>query len=203
MNDPLLRTLAPVAAPATLLRSVLRALGLVADRYVVRPSPVGEVLITHNDRGISACIPIAGRALGDVASEFRSRFGRSCEADPSPPAGLVDAIDGALAGGSPASLAFDVGALRPFQRAVLDKTSEIPAGQVRSYGWVAAAIGRPAAVRAVGTALGRNPIPLLIPCHRVVRSDGRIGDYGLGPPAKLAVLAAEGVDVDAERSRLR
>lgn len=203
MTDPLLRALSPVAAPATLLPSVLRSLGLVADRFVVRPSPVGDVLITHNVRGISACIPVAGRALGDVATAFRSRFGRSCEADPSPPPGLVDAIDGALAGGSTTTLAFDVGDLRPFQRAVLDKTAEIPAGQVRSYGWVAAAIGRPGAVRAVGTALGRNPIPLLIPCHRVVRSDGRIGDYGLGPPAKLAVLAAEGVDIDAERSRLR
>lgn len=203
MTDPLLRALGPVTAPATLLPSVLGFLGLIADRFVVRPSPVGEVLISYNDRGISACIPIAGRALQDVAAEFRSRFGRSCEADPSPPAGLVDAIDGALAGGSPTSLTFDVASLRPFQRQVLDKTAEIPAGQVRSYAWVAAAIGRPRAVRAVGTALGRNPIPLLIPCHRVVRSDGHIGDYGLGPPAKLAVLTAEGVDVDAERSRLR
>lgn len=190
-------------AVAISLQSVLPSLGPVADRYVVRPSPVGEVLITYNDRGISACIPTAHRAIGDVAAEFRSRFIRSCEGDPSPPAGLVDAIDGALAGGSPASLTFDVDGLRPFQRAVLEKTAEIPAGQVRSYGWVAAAIGHPGAVRAVGTALGRNPIPLLIPCHRVVRSDGRIGDYGLGPPAKLAVLTAEGVDVDVERSRLR
>lgn len=203
MNDPLVRSLGTVRAPSTLMPSVLRVLGLSPDRYVVRPSPVGEVLITHNERGISACIPVAGRALEDVAEEFLSRFGRPCAADPSPPPAFVDAVDGALAGGSAATLSFDVTDLRPFQRAVLDKTAEIPAGQVRSYGWVAAAIGRPRAVRAVGTALGRNPIPLLIPCHRVVRSDGRIGDYGLGPPAKLAVLTAEGVDVDIESSRLR
>jgi O-6-methylguanine DNA methyltransferase len=79
----------------------------------------------------------------------------------------------------------------------LIKAREIPAGQVRPYGWIASEIGRPKAVRAVGTALGRNPVPLLIPCHRVVRTDGRVGDYAFGPPAKRALLAAEGLDPDA------
>ncbi|MEO5917984.1 MAG: methylated-DNA--[protein]-cysteine S-methyltransferase, partial [Candidatus Limnocylindrales bacterium] len=68
-------------------------------------------------------------------------------------------------------------------------------GEVRSYGWIAAEIGRPRAVRAVGTALSRNPVPLVVPCHRVVRSDGTIGQYSLGgPDAKRAVLASEGLD---------
>jgi O-6-methylguanine DNA methyltransferase len=61
---------------------------------------------------------------------------------------------------------------------------------------VAREIGRPKAVRAVGSALGRNPVPVLIPCHRVVRSDGQIGNYGLGVPMKRALLSAEGVDLD-------
>ena len=67
---------------------------------------------------------------------------------------------------------------------------------MRSYAWVAKEIGHPAAVRAVGTALGRNPVPLVVPCHRVVRTDGSVGNYGFGSPAKRALLTAEGADPD-------
>ena len=75
------------------------------------------------------------------------------------------------------------------------KALEIPRGEVRPYGWIAAEIGRPKAVRAVGTALAHNPVPLVVPCHRVVRSDGMIGQYSMGgPEAKRRVLAAEGLD---------
>ena len=83
-----------------------------------------------------------------------------------------------------------------FERAVLLKALEIPRGEVRTYGWIAAEIGRPAAVRAVGSALRKNPVPVLIPCHRVVRSDGHIGQYALGgSDAKRTILAAEGLAV--------
>lgn len=103
---------------------------------------------------------------------------------------------GAVPGELPAGIGFDLGELGDFQRAVLVKTLEIPPGEVRSYAWVARELGRPKAVRAVGNALARNPVPILIPCHRVVRSDGRVGDYGAGgPQAKRAILAAEGVDL--------
>ena len=63
------------------------------------------------------------------------------------------------------------------------KALEIPRGEVRPYGWIAAEIGKPRAVRAVGTALGHNPVPLIVPCHRVVRSDGMIGQYSMGGPS--------------------
>jgi O-6-methylguanine DNA methyltransferase len=77
------------------------------------------------------------------------------------------------------------------------KALEIPRGEVRPYGWIAAEIGRPKAVRAVGTALGHNPVPLIVPCHRVVRSDGTLGQYSLGGPEnKRTILAAEGADPD-------
>jgi O-6-methylguanine DNA methyltransferase len=92
--------------------------------------------------------------------------------------------------------------LPDFERQVLLKVLEIPRGEVRPYAWVAAELGRPLAVRAVGNAVARNPIPFVIPCHRVVRSDGRIGNYGAGGPiAKRAVLESEGVDTD-EMERL-
>jgi O-6-methylguanine DNA methyltransferase len=87
--------------------------------------------------------------------------------------------------------------LTEFERAVLLKTLEIPPGEIRPYGWIAAEIDRPKAVRAVGTALAHNPIPLFIPCHRVVRSDGHLGRYSLGgPAAKRSALASEGVAIE-------
>ncbi len=80
---------------------------------------------------------------------------------------------------------------RPLSRAVAPPELR---GEVRPYGWVAREIGHPAAVRAVGTALANNPIPYFIPCHRVVRTDGKIGNYGGGgPEAKRAILTLEGV----------
>jgi O-6-methylguanine DNA methyltransferase len=91
---------------------------------------------------------------------------------------------------------FDLRGLTPFSQAVLRKTLEIPRGQVRPYGWIAREIGHPAAVRAVGTALANNPIPYFIPCHRVVRTDGAIGNYGGGgPEAKRNILMLEGVQL--------
>lgn len=87
----------------------------------------------------------------------------------------------------------DLSGLPPFQQRVLIATAAIPCGATRSYAWVAARIGAPRAVRAVGTALARNPIPLLIPCHRVLRSDGGLGGFSLGAgrPLKAALLELE------------
>ncbi|MEW6268153.1 MAG: methylated-DNA--[protein]-cysteine S-methyltransferase [Thermodesulfobacteriota bacterium] len=74
----------------------------------------------------------------------------------------------------------DLCAVHGFQRAVLGAASAIPLGEVRTYAWIASHIGKPGAVRAVGNALGSNPVPLLVPCHRVVRSDGTMGGYSFG-----------------------
>jgi len=78
----------------------------------------------------------------------------------------------------------------PFQRAVLEATASIPWGEVRTYGWVAERIGQPGAARAVGRALGANPLPLVIPCHRVVAA-GSGGGYGGGMHRKEYLLALE------------
>lgn len=83
----------------------------------------------------------------------------------------------------------------PFEQAVYDTLVTIPAGSVLTYAQMAAAIGRPRAARAVGQALARNPHPVAVPCHRVVRSDGALGGYSGagGTSAKRALLEAEGV----------
>ena len=79
----------------------------------------------------------------------------------------------------------------PFQRAVWDALLDIPYGETRTYGEIARAIGRPTAVRAVGLANGRNPLPIVVPCHRVIGSSGRLVGYGGGLPVKQALLDRE------------
>jgi O-6-methylguanine DNA methyltransferase len=180
------------AAPPDLLGAVLDAVGLV-DRYIERTTPIGSVFIAYNSSGVSA-VAVADDEAEFVAG-FERRFQRAIVPETAPRAEFVRKIDRALAG-ERVNLTYDLRGVSDFGRAVLAKAREIPAGQVRPYGWIAAEIGKPNAVRAVGTALGHNPVPLLIPCHRVVRTDGRIGDYAFGSPAKRAVLAAEGVDPD-------
>jgi O-6-methylguanine DNA methyltransferase len=85
----------------------------------------------------------------------------------------------------------DLDDLPPFTRAVLKVTAGIPYGEVRSYRWIAKKLRKPGASRAVGNALARNPIPIIIPCHRVVRSDGAIGGFALGASWKRRLLELE------------
>jgi len=82
------------------------------------------------------------------------------------------------------------GELTDFQWRVLKVTSKIPLGQTRSYKWVAEQIGNPKAVRAVGQALRRNPYPIIIPCHRVIKEDGTLGGYAGGSSKRKAELLA-------------
>jgi O-6-methylguanine DNA methyltransferase len=85
----------------------------------------------------------------------------------------------------------DLAGVGEFQRQVLEAARLIPFGEARPYAWIAARIGHPRAVRAVGTALGRNPVPLILPCHRVWRSDGGLGGYIFGAAVKDRLAALE------------
>jgi O-6-methylguanine DNA methyltransferase len=89
------------------------------------------------------------------------------------------------------SLRYDIAGLSSFTKAVLKETVYIPYGQVRTYQWIADRLGKPKAARAVGSALARNPLPIIIPCHRVVRGDGRIGRFALGSEWKKRLLRLE------------
>ncbi len=85
----------------------------------------------------------------------------------------------------------------PFQIKVWEALLRVPEGQVTTYSDIAASIGHPAAVRAVGTAVGRNPISWLIPCHRAIRREGGLGGYHWGLPVKRALLAWESARSEA------
>jgi O-6-methylguanine DNA methyltransferase len=89
------------------------------------------------------------------------------------------------------SVPVDLAAVPEFQAKVLRAATAIPFGQAQPYAWVARRIGHPGAVRAVGTALGKNPVPLIVPCHRVLKSDGGVGGYIFGTRLKARLLEIE------------
>jgi O-6-methylguanine DNA methyltransferase len=167
--------------------------GCGLDRYVVAPSALGDVYVAWNATGVSA----VRRTSGDDAFEawYRERFGRGCvpavEDDPTSSAAR------AKLRGEDVDVPVDLGDCSPFEQRVLRKAAEIGRGNARPYGWVAREIGTPEATRAVGNALGRNPVPLLIPCHRVIRTGGSVGGYVFGGEAKRTLLEGEGIDFGA------
>jgi O-6-methylguanine DNA methyltransferase len=179
-------------APAGLAHATLVAVGL-ADDYAIIASPVGDLRVVWNGRGVSE---VSGETDDDTfEARFHARTGRVARRVPALPADLAHKIERRLAGDRHNRIDLDLRGSTPFEQAVWRKALEIPRGEVRPYGWIAAEIGRPKAVRAVGTALGHNPVPLIVPCHRVVRSDGMIGQYSLGGPEnKRTILAGEGAD---------
>ncbi|MFB4320532.1 methylated-DNA--[protein]-cysteine S-methyltransferase [Actinomadura sp. 21ATH] len=178
-----LAALATDAPPALLDR--------VAARRVQVPGPLEDVHVAFTDHGVAFLR--AGMDERAFTAAFRERFARPLLPADRPPAGLEPALRTGRAG----SLRLDLRGLTDFEAAVLAATATIPRGQTRPYAWVARQAGNPGAVRAAGSALGRNPLPLLIPCHRVTRSDGAIGQYVFGAGAKERLLRAEAVDLDA------
>jgi O-6-methylguanine DNA methyltransferase len=179
-------------APRSLLPAVLRRVGL-GDSYWQLDSAIGPVFVGHSRAGIS--MVARARSAAEFAKSFEKRFGRPIAPDMALPPKNVRALVAGRLRGRDAGLRFDLRGLSEFERAVLLKALEIPPGEVRPYSWVAREIGHPDAVRAAGSALAKNPVPLLIPCHRVVRSDGHIGDYSLGGPRnKRTLLESEGAE---------
>lgn len=156
-------------------------------------TPVGDVLISVTANGLAAIGFLAYCSPDESARDMARRGITPTDDD----ARIEQAIsqltryfDGDL---SQFETEVDLGGVSEFTRLVLDATSSIPYGEVRTYGEVAAMIDTPGATQAVGNALGMNPIPIVIPCHRVIRSDGSMGSYTGGVHIKRALLDIEGV----------
>lgn len=161
-------------------------------------TPFGEALVMGTDRGICGIGFTAetGRAaaMADLAARWpRARFEEA-------PGALSDWTRAAFEQAGETRLHM-IGA--PFQIKVWEALLQVPSGHVTTYSEIAAAIGRPRAVRAVGTAVGRNPVGFLIPCHRAIRKGGGLGGYHWGLPVKRTMLAWESAREEAGRSRTR
>jgi methylated-DNA-[protein]-cysteine S-methyltransferase len=161
-------------------------------RYASVETPIGRLYFAYDRDGI---------VLAKLA-EDDSHFIEHCleeyqtlvEPDPSPPAALLRVVQSRL--GANVEVPLHLERFTSFQRAVLRAVSNIPYGEVRTYEQIAESVGHPRAARAVGEVMRTNRIPVLIPCHRVVRSGGDVGRYSPDPSLKLKILLAEGVPLD-------
>ena len=155
-------------------------------RWTHFDSPLGQMLIAATSKGICRL------TFDDDVESLRSLFPKAAIVEDS--GGLRELVEGALVAIeqplAARELPIDV-AGTAFQEAVWRELRKIPLGETRSYAQIAAAIGQPGAVRAVGTANGDNHVAVLIPCHRVIRSDGSLGGYAGGLDRKRKLLAAE------------
>jgi len=183
--------------PASLRRNAIRARLLnayPATRLAIFETSLGWVGVAFSNRGIRALhLPRGSRAhaLRDLQRAFP--YGVIA----APPANIAHELrEYAQGRRREFDVTLDWSALKPFQRAVLMSAREIPFGETRSYGWLANAIGKPRASRAVGQALHNNPVPILVPCHRVVASDGGLGGYAGGLALKRKLLALEGATLN-------
>lgn len=164
-------------------------------RYTTVPlAPLGPVHVAWTEHGV-CCLTATGDERSFQA-ELSRRFGGDARRDDGRQAGWEEMLNAWLAG-EPVDAALDVGWASPFERTILERCRAIPRGEVRPYQWLSAECGGPGAARAAGTVMRKNPIPLLIPCHRVVTAAGDLGNYSMGGPTiKRMLLEAEGVDVD-------
>ena len=156
-------------------------------RYAVLDTPLGQMLVAATKKGICRL------TFDEDVTALKRRF-PNADIQPAD-AAMASLISGVMqAIETPSAMPdmpIDVRGTA-FQEAVWRELRKIPAGETRSYADIAAAIGEPGAVRAVGTANGSNPVAVLVPCHRVIRSDGTLGGYGGGLDRKRKLLAAEG-----------
>lgn len=161
-------------------------------RFTTGKSPLGSVLVASTDRGVCA-VSLQESAEGAEES-LRARFPKAnIDRDDEALRPALDSVLARIAGRKlDSALPLDLQGT-DFQREVWNQLLSIPPGSTRSYLDVAQAINRPKATRAVAQACGANPVAVVVPCHRVVMSDGSLGGYSGIPGVKKALLAAEGV----------
>ena len=171
-----------------------------APRFALFATAFGECGMAWNERGVCA-VWLPQTRSGDLRSRIARRLASAVEA--APDGAAADAVRGvrALLAGAPSDfedVAVDLEQASPFQRSVYNVTRAIPAGRVLTYGAVAERIGPGATAQAVGQALGANPVPLIVPCHRVIAAHGRLGGFSApgGTAVKRRLLALENARLD-------
>jgi len=161
--------------------------------YGTEATPFGELVIVVSAKGLVAVG--LGEALEDVLRRIRKRLNVDVHVDQRRAQPYLNKLAAYLAGRATLEdVEIDTCLMTAFQKKVLLELRDVPYGSVVTYGELAHRIGKPGAARAVGGALARNPIPLVLPCHRVIASDGSLGGFSSpeGVAAKARLLALEG-----------
>jgi methylated-DNA-[protein]-cysteine S-methyltransferase len=169
---------------------------MTAYGFTLFDTAIGRCGVAWSDRGL---VGVQLSEAGDMETRERilQRFPTAAERPPPPNVRLaIDAI-AALLQGEPSNLSaieLDMDGVAPFHRRVYEATRTIPPGKTLAYRDVAVRLGTPGAARAVGQALGRNPFPIVVPCHRVLAAGGKIGGFSAhgGTETKRLMLAIEG-----------
>jgi methylated-DNA-[protein]-cysteine S-methyltransferase len=172
-------------------RDAAAAEGLLDVAYELHDTPVGRLLVAVTERGVCEIHYDADPAA--EAERLARAFGSRVLRSPRPTDQVRRQLDEYFAGKRhDFELDVDLGPAREFGRAVLEQLALVPYGEVTTYGTLATRAGRPRAARAVGTVMNRNPVPIVLPCHRVVGSTGSLVGYAGGLARKRTLLELEG-----------
>lgn len=167
--------------------------GMVEVAYATADSPVGELLVAATERGLLR-LSLPDKDFDRILEDLAARVSPRVLEAPARVEAVRRELDEYFAGRRREfDLALDRRLVSPgFAAGVLDAIGAVPFGEAITYAEAAARAGNPRAYRAAGNALGANPIPVVIPCHRVVRTGGDVGNYGGGPELKRFLLRHEG-----------
>jgi methylated-DNA-[protein]-cysteine S-methyltransferase len=163
--------------------------------YTTFKSPVGEILATRTEKGLNFIAFPKSRWQRFLAA-LRKDENVDLKRDEKKFSSVRKALKSYFSGKRVSfGERLDLTGATAFQKRVWRAMDKIPTGQTRSYGWLARQVGGKSKARAAGAACGANPIPIILPCHRVIREDGSLGGYGGGLSLKRKLLKIEGVDI--------
>ena len=180
------------AAPRTLRE---RLASTINDRYDIVEAGGLTAWVAFSDKGVRM-LHLGAYTEKKFRAAYRQRFARDVVRGTLPDSTRKQIANGLLGEGA-GKVAVDLSDLTEFEREVLAVLAKVPRGEVRTYAWLAREVGRPKAARAIGNIMARNPVPVILPCHRVIPSSGGLGQYSAGGPEnKRDLLKREGVKCD-------
>jgi methylated-DNA-[protein]-cysteine S-methyltransferase len=170
-------------------REAAAAAGLIDAAFDLAETPIGTLLVAATDRGVCQISFDPDRGLEELSQAAGRRVLRVPRRIEAARRELDEYFEGRR---TEFDLHLDVSRVPEFQRVVLNELALVPYGEVTTYGALAARVGKPRAARAVGGAMHHNPIPIVLPCHRVIGANGSLTGYGGGLDRKRALLKLEG-----------
>jgi methylated-DNA-[protein]-cysteine S-methyltransferase len=168
--------------------------GLLDVAYDLAETPIGAVLVAVTNRGLCRIAYRPDEAVDELAEDFGTRVLRVPRRLDRVRRELDEYFEGRR---RDFDLETDLSPVPAFQQLALRELARVPFGEVTTYGALAAKLGKPRAARAVGGAMNRNPIPIVLPCHRVIGASGALVGYAGGLERKVALLQLEGVQLQA------